>query len=131
METKDTIQKIPEVEYTKTDSKYSSMRLAFFWMVKTLITISVTSVIAIVVFSALGLKLDAASLIAIIASLGVTTFGGKALQSRAETIGDASTAQTDKITQTLQSTLTSFAQSKQPKIEAKPEDPNDVIAPIN
>jgi hypothetical protein len=112
--------KIPISEYTKTDSQYSAMRLGFFWMVKTDIIIAVISVIAIVVAGLLDKHIDATSLVAIITALGVSAFGGKALQSRAESLESQGNDQTDKITDVITNLI-------QTKSQTETQDPNDQI----
>jgi flagellar basal body-associated protein FliL len=82
--------KIPESEYTKTNSIYSSMRLIFmkvtkFWIILT--SSIVFSIIASAVASSFLSKpivLPIGALVGIIATVGGIAFGGKAAQSFSE-----------------------------------------------
>lgn len=83
-------QKIPIDEYTKTNSIYSSMRLAFlkvvrFWIILTFVI--VLSIIGTAIASSFTTKpivLPVAALIGVIATVGTIAFGGKAIQSFSE-----------------------------------------------
>ena len=79
-------------EYTKTDSKFSSMRLAFIWVVKFWLIST-----AVILFSLIGcsianaafnlekpIALPVGPLVGLVATIGGVAFGGKALQSFSE-----------------------------------------------
>jgi hypothetical protein len=85
--------KVPLEEYTKTNSIYSSMRLAFlrvirFWMMIT------GCIVAAVVFCAIAnatiidkerpINLPVVPLLGVIGVVGTVAFGGKAIQSFSE-----------------------------------------------
>jgi hypothetical protein len=82
--------KIPEAEYTKTNSIYSSMRLVFIKVVKFWIVLSTIIVISIVgcaiasVFTPKPIELPVTALLGVIGTIGVVAFGGKAAQSFSE-----------------------------------------------
>lgn len=84
--------KIPQSEYTKTNSIYSAMRLAFLKVVKFWI-ISSACIIFAVVGSAVAnaflasdhqIKLPIGELIGLVATIGGVAFAGKAAQSFSE-----------------------------------------------
>jgi hypothetical protein len=86
-------EKIPESEYTKTNSIYSSMRLAFFWVVKYWIILGAFIVLAVVGAAFVnGLRPKDANQInipigpigAMYAGIGAIAFGGKVAQSFSE-----------------------------------------------
>jgi hypothetical protein len=85
--------KIPESEYTKTNSIYSSIRLAFLWVVKYWIILGACLVFVIIAAAFInGLRpkdsnqivIPVGGLAGIYGSIGVAAFGGKALQSFSE-----------------------------------------------
>ena len=84
------IPKVPQAEYEKTDSKYSAMRKAFFWMVKFGIVLTSFIVVAIIGISIANSFLTKPIDIPIAALLGLpgivfgAGFAGKAAQSFSE-----------------------------------------------
>lgn len=82
--------KIPQAEYTKTNSIYSAMRLAFLWVIKFWIILSSVIVFAIIGTTILSsfitkpIVLPVGALLGTIATIGGVAFGGKALQSFSE-----------------------------------------------
>jgi hypothetical protein len=87
------IMRIDRSEYEKTNSKYSSMRKAFFWMVKFGIYLTSFILISIITIAVLNATVTKESKIdiPIAALLGLpgivfgAAFGGKAAQSFSET----------------------------------------------
>lgn len=86
-------EKIPESEYTKTNSIYSSMRLAFFWVIKYWIILGSCLVFAVVTAAFVNglrpkdsnqINIPIGPLAAMYAGIGTIAFGGKALQSFSE-----------------------------------------------
>lgn len=73
-----------EKDAINTDSKISSMRIAFFYMIKLIIILSSATVAAKFVFSYLEKPFDLTGIVALIAALGVVAFGGKAAQAFSE-----------------------------------------------
>ncbi len=100
------------LEAIKIDSKVSSMRIAFFWMIKVIIMIAVLSVIGSLVFSWLGKPFQLSGIVALIGVLGTVAFGGKAAQSFSE-------KSEVPLSQTITSTITKIV----PKVSGSQEEP--------
>ncbi len=73
-----------EKEAVQVYSKVSSMRIAFFKIIKTIIFISIISVFSFVGLSYLGKPFDMSGIVALIGILATVAFGGKAVQSFSE-----------------------------------------------
>jgi hypothetical protein len=73
-----------EKEAIKTNSTISSMRLGFFYIIKTIVFISIISILALIVCSIFKLPFDMVGVVALITALGVVAFGGKSVQSKYE-----------------------------------------------
>lgn len=75
-----------EQEAIKTDSSISSMRVSFFWIIKTIIVISAGTVIAKIglAFYNPSYVFDMTGIVALVTALGVVAFGGKSIQSFGE-----------------------------------------------
>jgi hypothetical protein len=81
-----------EVEYTKTNSIYSAMRLAFIWVVKFWLIstgVIILSLIGCSIANAVfnfekPITLPVGPLVGLVATVGGVAFGGKALQSFSE-----------------------------------------------
>ena len=71
-------------EYLATDSKLSSMRLAFFWVVRSALLIAFVSVVFNFVAGIMSKQFDLAAASAMVGLLLATAFGGKMGQSFAE-----------------------------------------------
>lgn len=70
------MSKIPLIEFIKTTSIYSSMRLGFIWMIKLGISLSIFDAIAIFICALLDKKLDTGALIALTGLVfGIATTG--------------------------------------------------------
>lgn len=73
-----------EKEAVNTDSKISSMRIAFFYIIKLIMVIASLTVGAKFIFVYLDKPFDITGIVALITALGVVAFGGKAAQSFSE-----------------------------------------------
>ena len=101
-------------EAVKTDSKISAMRVAFFWMIKVIIGISIVVTAAKLVFVYLGKDFDITPFIYLVSALSVVAFGGKVGQSFSEgnvTMPEGFNSVTHAVGSTLgvQGTLTTTA----------------------
>jgi len=71
-------------EFLMTDSNLSSMRLAFFWVVRTALVLSVVSPFLYLVAVLFDKNFSLAAVVALVATLLTTAFGGKSVQSFSE-----------------------------------------------
>ncbi len=71
-------------EFLKTDSNLSSMRLGFFWTIRTALFIAIITPILSFAAIMFGKAFDVAAIVALVALLLTTAFGGKSIQSFAE-----------------------------------------------
>ena len=99
-------------EAIKIDSKISSMRIAFFWMIRVIIIIAVLSVIGSLLFSWVGKQFQLSGIVALIGVLGTVAFGGKAVQSFSE-------KNETSVSQTITNTIAKII----PKVSGSEEEP--------
>jgi hypothetical protein len=74
-----------QLEAVNTTSTISAMRIAFLWIIKTIIFISIVTIIAIIAFTYFEKPFNyLGGIVGLITALGVVAFGGKAVQSFSE-----------------------------------------------
>ncbi len=71
-------------EYLKTDSNLSSMRLGFFWTIRVALAIAILTPMLAFAAVMFGKVFDVAAIVALVALLLTTAFGGKSIQSFSE-----------------------------------------------
>ena len=88
------------------------MRIAFFWMIRVIIAISIVTVIGAFIFSWVGKQFPFSGIVALIGVLGTVAFGGKAVQSFSE-------KNETSVSQTITNTIARII----PKVSGSEEEP--------